>query len=60
MYLKNIGDCVLSRGEASGTPLNDPPLFWLDNIFKIHFVKYKIRQKDDEQKYNEFLRKRTE
>ncbi len=31
---KNIADCVPSRGESSGTP-PDPPLFWLDNIFKI-------------------------
>ncbi len=33
MYLKNIGDCVPSREESIGTPL-DPPLFWLDNIYK--------------------------
>jgi hypothetical protein len=33
VYLKNIGDCVPSRDKSIGTPL-DPPLFWLDNIFK--------------------------
>jgi hypothetical protein len=28
---KKIGDCVPSREESIGTPL-DPTLFWLDNI----------------------------
>jgi hypothetical protein len=30
---KNISDGVESRNGSNGTPLN-PPLFWLDNIFK--------------------------
>jgi hypothetical protein len=29
----SVGDCVRRRGESIGIPL-DPPLFWLDNIFK--------------------------
>ncbi len=33
MYLKNICDGVGSQNGSNGTPL-DPPLFWLDNIFK--------------------------
>jgi hypothetical protein len=33
VYKTNIGDCVRSQGESIGTNL-DPPLFWLDNIFK--------------------------
>jgi hypothetical protein len=33
VYLKNIGDCVPSGDESVGTRL-EPPLFWLDNIFK--------------------------
>jgi hypothetical protein len=33
VHLKNTGDCVQSREESIGTPL-DPPVFWLDNIFK--------------------------
>jgi hypothetical protein len=31
--LKNIRDGVGSQNGSNGTPL-DPPLFWLDNIFK--------------------------
>jgi hypothetical protein len=31
--LKNICDGVGSQNGSNGTPL-DPPLFWLDNIFK--------------------------
>jgi hypothetical protein len=31
--LKNICDGVGGQDESNGTPL-DPPLFWLDNIFK--------------------------
>ncbi len=36
--LKNICDGVGGQDESNGTPL-DPPLFWLDNIFKekVHF-----------------------
>jgi hypothetical protein len=30
---KNICDGAGGQDESSGTPL-DPPLFWLDNIFK--------------------------
>jgi hypothetical protein len=30
---KNICDGVGGQDESNGTPL-DPPLFWLDNIFK--------------------------
>ena len=33
MFKKNISDGVGSRNESIHTPL-DPPLFWLDNIFK--------------------------
>ncbi len=33
MCLKNICDGVGGQDESNGTPL-DPPLFWLDNIFK--------------------------
>jgi hypothetical protein len=33
VYLKSIGDCIRSRDESIETHL-DPPLFWLDNIFK--------------------------
>jgi hypothetical protein len=33
VYLKSIGDCIRSRDESIDTHL-DPPLFWLDNIFK--------------------------
>ena len=32
--LKNICDGVGGQDESNGTPL-DPPLFWLDNIFKL-------------------------
>ncbi len=31
--LKNSCDGVGGQDESNGTPL-DPPLFWLDNIFK--------------------------
>jgi hypothetical protein len=31
--LKNICDGVGGQDESNGSPL-DPPLFWLDNIFK--------------------------
>jgi hypothetical protein len=31
--LKNICDGAGGQDESNGTPL-DPPLFWLDNIFK--------------------------
>jgi hypothetical protein len=31
---KNISDGVESQNGSNGTPLN-PPLFWLDNIFKL-------------------------
>jgi hypothetical protein len=41
VYLKNIGDCVPSRDQAIGTPL-DPPLFWLDNIKKKLLIFVKI------------------
>ncbi len=34
MLKKNISDGVGSRNESIDTPL-DPPLFWLDNIFKL-------------------------
>ncbi len=33
--LKNIWDGVGGQDESNGTPL-DPPLFWLDNIFKFN------------------------
>ncbi len=33
MFKKNISDGVGSQNESIDTPL-DPPLFWLDNIFK--------------------------
>ncbi len=33
MFKQNIGDCVGRQDESIGNPL-DPPLFWLDNIFK--------------------------
>jgi hypothetical protein len=33
VFKKNISDGVGSRNESIDTPL-DPPLFWLDNIFK--------------------------
>jgi hypothetical protein len=33
VYLKNSCDGVGGQDESNGTPL-DPPLFWLDNIFK--------------------------
>ncbi len=33
VYLKNSCDGVGGQEESNGTPL-DPPLFWLDNIFK--------------------------
>ncbi len=36
--LKNICDGVGGQDESNGTPL-DPPLFWLDNIFKEKSVK---------------------
>ncbi len=36
MFKKNISDGVGSRDGSNGTPLN-PPLFWLDNIFKYFF-----------------------
>ncbi len=32
--LQNICDGVGGQDESNGTPL-DPPLFWLDNIFKL-------------------------
>ncbi len=32
--LKNICDGVGGQDESNGTTL-DPPLFWLDNIFKV-------------------------
>jgi hypothetical protein len=35
MCLKNICDGVGGQDESNGTPL-DPPLFWLDNIFKFN------------------------
>ncbi len=38
--LKNICDGVGGQDESNGTPL-DPPLFWLDNIFKQH-LHYKL------------------
>ncbi len=34
MFKKNISDDVGSPNGSNGTPL-DPPLFWLDNIFKL-------------------------
>ncbi len=42
--LKNICDGVGGQDESNGTPL-DPPLFWLDNIFKycmyrIHYLTF--------------------
>jgi hypothetical protein len=33
VFKKNISDGVGSPNGSNGTPL-DPPLFWLDNIFK--------------------------
>jgi hypothetical protein len=36
MCLKNICDGVGGQDELNGTSL-DPPLFWLDNIFKQRF-----------------------
>ncbi len=33
MFKKNISDGVGNQNGSNGTPL-DPPLFWLDNIFK--------------------------
>ena len=45
MFKKNISDGVGSRNGSNGTPLN-PPLFWLDNIFKEKFlVKLVYQQK---------------
>jgi hypothetical protein len=41
--LKNIRDGIGIQDESNGTPQN-PPLFWLDNIFNI-FEK-KISSKD--------------
>ncbi len=47
MLKKNISDGVGSRNESIDTPL-DPPLFWLDNIFKrlyslsVFFMQAKI------------------
>ncbi len=35
--LKTICDGVGGQDESNGTPL-DPPLFWLDNIFKLLFI----------------------
>jgi hypothetical protein len=34
---KNTGDCVQSRDESISTSF-EPPLFWLDNIFKTKLV----------------------
>ncbi len=34
--LKNICDGVGGQDVSNGTPL-DPPLFWLDNIFKLFY-----------------------
>jgi hypothetical protein len=34
---KNISDVVGSRNESIDTPLY-PPLFWLDNIFKLKIL----------------------
>jgi hypothetical protein len=36
VFKKNISDGVGSQNGSNGTPLN-PPLFWLDNIFKSNF-----------------------
>ncbi len=48
--LKNICDGVGSQNGSNGTPL-DPPLFWLDNIFKIPSgfsltIRSKIKSRD--------------
>ena len=40
--LKNICDGVGSQNGSNGTPL-DPPLFWLDNIFKGGVMKQRNR-----------------
>jgi hypothetical protein len=37
--LKNICDGVGGQDESNGTPL-DPPLFWLDNIFKTLLLRH--------------------
>jgi hypothetical protein len=34
VFQKNISDGVGSHNGSNGTPL-DPPLFWLDNTFKV-------------------------
>jgi hypothetical protein len=39
--LKNICDGVGCQNGLNGTPL-DPPLFWLDNIFKSWFGSLKV------------------
>jgi hypothetical protein len=39
MYLKNIGDYVRSLGESIGTPLEPPPIIWLDNISDYSFLR---------------------
>jgi hypothetical protein len=38
---KNISDGVGSQNGSNGTPL-DPPLFWLDNIFKELLFSLKV------------------
>jgi hypothetical protein len=38
---KNICDGVGGQDESNGTPL-DPPLFWLDNIFKFRVGKFLV------------------
>jgi hypothetical protein len=43
VYLKNISDCVQNRGDSIGTPLDPPPLFRLDNIFKLRMSFTSLR-----------------
>ncbi len=43
--LKNICDGVGGQDESNGTPL-DPPVFWLDNIFKGGAVNFKGLSQD--------------
>jgi hypothetical protein len=42
VFKKNICDGVGGQDESNGTPL-DPPLFWLDNIFKYLKTYFRFR-----------------
>ncbi len=41
VYLENIGDCVWSRGESIGTPL-DSSLLWLDKVCFLYFKNWNV------------------